>query len=271
MILATLPLWEEGAPGALGQGPEHRPDITPYLPSEGKATGAAMVILPGGGYRMLAQHEGRDYALWLNTLGITCFVVSYRLGGAGYRHPSMLHDAARALRFVRAQAERWQVDPERIGIMGSSAGGHLAATLLTHFDAGDPEASDPIDRVSSRPSLGVLCYPVISMGPLGHDGSRENLLGESPSEELIRELSNELQVKPDTPPCFIWHTWEDPAVKVENSLEFAQALRAQGIPFDLHIYQSGRHGIGLNDTEPFSNVHPWTNNLAFWLKEQGFC
>lgn len=154
--------------------------------------------------------------------------------------------------------------------MGSSAGGHLAATLLTHWDTGHADAVDPIDCENSRPDLGILCYPVISMGALAHEGSKQNLLGDHPSPELVHLLSNELHVTPQTPPCFIWHTWEDPAVKVEHSLEFAAALRYHGVPFDLHIYQSGRHGLGLGDAPPFHQAHPWTNNLKIWLQLHRF-
>lgn len=265
-----IPLWAGGAPGALGTAPEDIPTLTPYPSAPGKATGAAIVICPGGGYGHLAAHEGNDYALWLNDLGVTAFVLKYRLGARGYRHPRMLEDAARALRLVRARARRWNIDTKRVGVMGSSAGGHLAATLLTHFDAGRPDAADPIERESSRPDLGILCYAVISMGPLGHAGSRQNLLGDNPSPELIESLSNERQVTPQTPPCFLWHTWEDQTVKVENSLEFAAALRRNGVPFDLHVYQKGRHGLGLADKPPFANAHPWSKDLAFWLREQGF-
>jgi acetyl esterase/lipase len=182
----------------------------------------------------------------------------------------MLEDAARAIRLVRARAAEWQIDPKRVGIMGSSAGGHLASTLLTHFDSGNADATDPIDRQSSRPDLGILCYAVISMGENTHQGSKNNLLGKEPSPELVKLLSNELQVTSQTPPCFIWHTYEDTAVKVENSLEFAAALRKAGVPFDLHIYQQGKHGIGLADKPPFTNPHPWSRDCLFWLKVQGF-
>lgn len=262
-------LWPQGAPGALGQKPDDIPTLTPYLPDPEKANGAAMVICPGGGYAGLAPHEGQDYALYLNQFGITGFVLKYRLGSKGYRHPSMLQDAARAVRLVRAQAETWKIDPKRVGIMGSSAGGHLASTLLTHFDAGQTDSPDPIERQSSRPDLGVLCYAVITMGPNTHGGSKNNLLGPGPAPELVASLSNELQVTPQTPPCFIWHTWEDRTVKVENSLDFAAALRRNGVPFDLHIYQKGGHGMGLGDKPPFNNVHPWAKDLIYWLKVQG--
>jgi acetyl esterase/lipase len=267
----TFALWTNGAPGALGTSDKDIPTLTVYLPASDKANGTAMVICPGGGYGTLAQHEGRDYARFLNEHGITGFVLKYRLGSAGYRHPAMLHDAARAVRSVRARASEWNLNPQQIGIMGSSAGGHLASTLLTHFDAGHPGDTDPIERESSRPNLGILCYAVITMGEFTHQGSKANLLGKDPSPELVRDLSNELQVTKDTPPTFLWHTAEDNAVPVENSLQFAAALRKAGVPFDLHIYQKGPHGIGLgtHDWDP-DHRHPWTQDCIFWLKVQGF-
>jgi acetyl esterase/lipase len=267
----SFPLWPEGAPGALGKEDKDIPTLTPFLPEPGKATGAAIVICPGGGYGGLAPHEGRDYARFMNEYGIAGFVLKYRLGPAGYRHPAMLQDAARAVRTVRARAGDWGVDPKRVGIMGSSAGGHLASTLLTHFDAGKPDATEPIERQSSRPDLGILCYAVISFGEFGHKGSMHNLLGNNPSPELVRLLSNELQVTKDTPPCFIWHTFEDNAVPVENSLQFAEAMRKAGVPFDLHIYQKGQHGIGLgSSTWNPEKRHPWTRDCIYWLQAQGF-
>jgi len=268
--LKPLLLWPEGAPGARGDADVDRPTLTPYLVAPEKAGGAAMVVCPGGGYGGLAPHEGRDYALWLNQQGIAAFVVKYRLGSHGYRHPAMLRDAARAVRLVRHHAREWRVDPRRVGIMGSSAGGHLASTLLTHFDAGRPDAKDPVERQSSRPDLGVLCYPVITMGRFTHKGSRRNLLGEAPSPELIRLLSNELQVTAETPPCFLWATADDPVVPVENSLQFAAALKRAGVPFALHIYQHGRHGLGLADKPPFAHPHPWVADFRYWLKQQDF-
>jgi len=267
---AAVALWPNGAPGALGGEAKDIPTLTPYLPAPGTASGAAMVICPGGGYGGLASHEGHDYALWLNRHGLTAFVLKYRLGSHGYRHPIMLGDAARAVRLVRARAAEWSVDPRRVGIMGSSAGGHLASTLLTHFDPGQAEAADPVDLQSSRPDLGILCYAVITMGTHTHQGSRRNLLGPEPPEELVRLLSNELQVTPQSPPCFVWHTWEDTAVPVENSLQFAAALQKARVPFDLHVYQRGRHGIGLAAPPPFEHPHPWAQDCLFWLAEQGF-
>jgi acetyl esterase/lipase len=268
----SFPLWPEGAPGALGQQDKDIPTLMPYFPESAKATGAAIVICPGGGYGNLAAHEGKDYARFLNEQGIAGFVLKYRLGSGGYHHPAMLQDAARSVRTVRARASEWKLDPKRIGIMGSSAGGHLASTLLTHFDSGTPGAADPIERESSRPDLGILCYPVITLvGPFAHQGSRKNLLGNDPAPELVRELSNDLQVTQNTPPCFIWHTYEDRGVPVENSLLFAEALRKAGVPFDLHVYQKGPHGLGLGtrDWNP-DKRHPWTSDCVFWLKEQGF-
>jgi acetyl esterase/lipase len=270
-VLDPIPLWPEGAPGAMGNEDKDIPTLTAFLPKRVKTNVAAIVVCPGGGYGGLAPHEGKDYALFLNQQGVAALVLKYRLGSRGYRHPRMLEDAARAIRMARARAVEWKVDPKRVGIMGSSAGGHLASTLLTHFDAGRPEASDPIERQSSRPDLGVLCYPVISMQPgLTHQGSKNNLLGKEPDPDLVKLLSNELQVTKDTPPCFIWHTGEDKGVKVDNSLEFAAALRRAGVPFDLHVYQKGPHGIGLADKPPFKKAHPWSQDLVFWLKAQGF-
>jgi acetyl esterase/lipase len=273
----AIPLWTEAAPGALGTDPvKDIPTLTPYLPAPDKATGAAIIVCPGGGYGGLAPHEGRDYALWLTERGITGFVLKYRLGSSGYRHPAMMNDVNRAVRLVRSRAAEWNINPQKIGVMGSSAGGHLASTALTHYDGGQPTATDPVERVSSRPDLGILCYAVISMGPITHGGSKKNLLGDNPSPELVTLLSNELQVTKDTPRTFLWHTRDDPGVKVQNSLEFANALLQNGVPFDLHIYQHGAHGLGLGVrgykpgvTDP-ATLLPWTTDLDYWLKLQGF-
>jgi acetyl esterase/lipase len=242
-----------------------------FLPANATSNCAAMVICPGGGYGQLARHEGEAYARWLNEAGIAGFVLKYRLGSSGYRHPAMLQDAARAVRIVRARAADWGVDPKRIGIIGSSAGGHLASTLLTHFDAGNPTAAEAVERASSRPDLGILCYAVITMGEFTHRGSRNNLLGTNAPPELVQLLSNELQVTSNTPPCFVWSTEEDKTVPVENSMQFVAALRRNKVPFDFHIYQKGPHGIGLGsrDGKP-DQRHPWTRDCEFWLKAQGF-
>jgi len=265
-----IPLWPAGAPGALGTKPADIPTLTAYLPDATNATGAALVICPGGAYAHLSPHEGNDYALWLNQHGVTCFVLKYRLGTSGYRHPAMLNDAARAVRWVRAHADEYKIDAHRLGIMGSSAGGHLAATLLTHFDAGDSNAADAVERQSSRPDLGILCYPVISMGEFTHPVSKENLLGQKPSPELVELLSADRQVKTNTPPCFLWTTFEDKTVPMENTLLFAEALRKNQVPFDLHVYQKGAHGMGLKDKAPFAHPHPWVADCLFWLREQKF-
>lgn len=268
----TFPLWPEGAPGALGQQAKDIPTLTVFLPAPELATGAAMVICPGGGYGHLADHEGSQYARWFNMQGIAGFVLKYRLGSDGYRHPAMLQDAARALRIVRARAAEWKLDAKHLGIIGSSAGGHLASTTLTHWDAGNPNSTDPIERQSSRPDLAILCYPVITLSdPFTHRGSRANLLGTNPPPELVKELSAELQVNADSPPCFIWSTEEDKTVPVENSLQLAAALRRAGVRFDLHIYERGPHGIGLgNKRLDTAKFHPWTRDCEFWLRERSF-
>jgi acetyl esterase/lipase len=268
----TFPLWPGGAPGALGADAKDIPTLTVFLPPPDQATGAAMVICPGGGYGHLADHEGSHYARWLNAQGIAGFVLKYRLGSAGYRHPAMIHDASRALRTVRARAAEWKLDANRVGIIGSSAGGHLASTTLTHWDRGDTNALDAIDRQSSRPDLAILCYPVITMsGDFGHRGSRNNLVGTNAPRELLEKLSADLQVNRDTPPCFIWSTGADTVVPIENSFALATALRRAGVAFDLHIYERGPHGIGLgNKNFDAANFHPWTRDAEFWLRERKF-
>ncbi len=277
VILVTIMLWNQVIgqsvipiwPSLPGRSERDIPTLTSYPPDPSKATGTAIIICPGGSYRGLARHEGEDYALFLSSLGIHSFVLKYRLGPV-YTYREITADARRALRLVRAHAERWGIERNKIGIMGSSAGGHLASTMMTQADDGDPAAADSIERSSSRPDFGILCYPVISMGPLGHRISREQFLGPNPPEELVRRFSNELHVTPATPPCFIWHTYEDTIVSVRNSLEFAQALQRNDVPFDLHIYEKGRHGLGLGDKPPFANPHPWVHNLIVWLRERDF-
>ena len=269
--LDPIPLWPGAAPGALGTSDADIPTITVSLPSPEKATGAAIVICPGGGYGGLAPHEGSGYAEWLVENGIAGIVLKYRLGSHGYRHPAMLNDAARAVRLTRSKALEWKIDPARIGIMGSSAGGHLASTLLTHFDGGDPNSSDPVERVSSRPDLGILCYAVITMSnEFTHQGSKKNLLGADPDPALAELLSNEKHVSKDTPPAFIWHTWEDKGVKIENSTHFAAAMRSAGVPFELHIFQKGGHGMGLGGGRNGGPHHPWVDTCIHWLREQKF-
>lgn len=273
----TLPLWPDGAPGALGTEPGDQPTVTVYRPEPSKATGAAVVVCPGGGYGMLAdQHEGKEVAEWLNSLGVTAAVLKYRLGPK-YHHPAMLNDAQRALRTVRARASEWGVDPKRVAILGFSAGGHLASTAATHFDAGNPQASDPIDRQSCRPDLAILVYPVIALAtPYGHSGSLRNLLGANPPRELVESLSNETQVTKDTPPTFMAHTNEDKGVPAENSLMFALALRKAGVPVELHLFEKGRHGLGLGTGWAKGKIGPdqafraWPGLCATWLGRHGF-
>ena len=260
-------LWPEGAPGAVGHEPADTPTLTPYFPPKEKATGAAIIVCPGGGYSHLADHEGAPVAEWLNTLGITAFVLKYRIGPR-YHHPAPLQDAARAIRLVRARAKEWGLDTERIGILGFSAGGHLASTAGTHFDSGKPDSLDPIERVSSRPNLMVLVYPVITMREKTHAGSKKQLLGDNPSPELVALLSNEEHVTKETPPTFIVHTFTDTAVPVENSLMFVEALRRAGVSFEFHLYERGAHGFGLGTKDPI--LATWPARCADWLRLHGF-
>jgi acetyl esterase/lipase len=265
---APIVLWENGAPNAIGKEPVDIPTITPFLAPKETATGAAVVVCPGGGYRNLSDvKEGSDVAKWLNSLGISAFVLKYRLG-MRYQQPNQLLDAARALRTVRARAKEWNLDAKRIGILGFSAGGHLASTLGTHFDAGRADSKDEIERVSSRPDLMILIYPVITMGEFAHKGSKMNLLGENPSEDLVRLYSNELQVTKETPPTFLVHTMTDATVPVENSLLFLSALRKAGVPFEFHLYEQGPHGFGLASTNPI--LASWADRCADWLGLHNF-
>lgn len=263
----TVLLWPDGAPGALGESDRDRPTLTLYLPAAERATGAAVVICPGGGYGTLAMnHEGHDVARWLNQAGIAGIILKYRV--APYRHPVPLGDVRRAIRYVRANAEKLGIDPARIGVLGFSAGGHLASTAATHFEAGDPAAADPLDRVSSRPDFAVLIYPVISLSaPYTHGGSRRNLLGENPEPRLVELLSNEKQVTPQTPPTFLVHTTEDRAVPPENSLAFYSALRAAGVGAEMHIFEAGPHGFGLAPKDPV--LSRWPDLCLAWLAKRG--
>lgn len=264
-------LWEGDAPGATGKEPKDIPTLTPYLPSADKTSGTAIVVCPGGGYGGLAGHEGEGYAKWLADNGISAFVLKYRLGSAGYRHPVMLNDVSRAIRLVRSQAAEWKLDTKRVGVMGSSAGGHLASTAVTHFDAGKADSDDAVEKQSSRPDFGVLCYAVISMEDgVTHSGSKANLLGKNPDPKLVELLSNEKQVTKQTPPCFVWSTGDDKAVPVTNSLRFVTALQQNGIAYDFHVYQKGPHGIGLSEGRngvPANDVHPWGKDLLYWMRQ----
>lgn len=266
----VIVLWPDGAPGALGHSEKDVPTLTVHQPAN--ANGCAVVICPGGGYQHLAsEYEGHDVAEWFNTFGVTGFVLRYRLAPE-YHFPAQMLDVQRAIRTVREQAGRWKIDPHRIGVMGFSAGGHLASTAATHFDAGNSNAADPIDRQSCRPDFAVLAYPVITMtGRYGHTGSRKNLLGQHPDPKLAEYLSNENQVTRETPPTFLFHTSADTVVPVENSVQFYLALQKAGVPAEMHIYEQGRHGIGLGTRDPKLawDLGTWPARLHDWLKLRG--
>jgi len=260
-------LWENGAPGALGQADADKPSITVYRAPRG-SNGTAIVVAPGGGYANLAtEHEGRQEAYWFNAMGITAFVLRYRLGPR-YHHPIELGDAQRAIRTVRARATEFNVMPDRIGMMGFSAGGHLTSTAGTHFDAGKPDSADPIERVSSRPDFMILGYPVISFDPaVAHAGSVRMLLGDNPDPKLIENLSNDLQVTSQTPPTFIFHTTNDNGVPVENSVRFYLALRKAKVPVEMHLFENGPHGVGMALNDP--SLSAWPTLLMNWLRAHG--
>ncbi len=265
----TLPLWEGKAPGALGSAPEDIPTLTIYMPPVTTGPMTAVIVAPGGGYRALSMNkEGRIPATYFNSLGIAAFVLKYRLGPK-YRHPIELGDIQRAIRMVRSRAQEWHIAPDRIGVMGFSAGGHLASTASTSFDRGNATAADPIDRVSSRPDFAILGYPVISLTEAWtHQGSRTNLLGDSPDAALVRSLSTDTQVKADTPPTFLFHTNADTAVPVENSIYYYLALRKAGVPAEMHIFKDGPHGVGMPMNDPA--LSEWPTVLANWMKASGF-
>jgi len=260
-------LWANGAPGAMGNDDIDKPTVTPYLVPSGRGTGTAVVVCPGGGYQHLAMdHEGEQVARWLNSIGVAAFVLKYRLGPK-YHHPVELGDAQRAIRTVRARAAEFRIAPDRVGIMGFSAGGHLASTAGTHFDAGKDGSADPIERMSSRPDFLILGYPVISFGTYAHKGSLHMLLGDNPDPKLVENLSNELQVTAQTPPTFLFHTTEDKTVPVENSILFYMALRKAGVPAEMHIYEKGPHGVGLAPTD--EALSTWPGRLADWMRGRG--
>jgi acetyl esterase/lipase len=263
--MEEIRLWPNEAPFAKGDTDEDRPAITPYL-AEGNNR-PAVIVCPGGGYGSRARHEADPIALWLNGLGISAFVLRYRV--APYQYPCALLDTQRAIRTVRHEAEKFRIDPDKVGLLGFSAGGHLTANAGTSYDKGNREAEDEIERQSCRPDLLMLCYPVITMtNPYTHLGSRRNLLGNDAEESKYLQHSNELNVTKDTPPAFLWHTSNDGAVPVENSLLFAGALSKHDVLFDLHVYAKGRHGLGLAEDEP--HTIGWTDACASWLMLNGF-
>jgi acetyl esterase/lipase len=262
-----LPLWEGEAPGALGSTDADKPTLTVYRASR-RETGTAVVVAPGGSYGALAMdHEGRQVAAFFNSMGVSAFVLKYRLGPR-YHHPIELGDAQRAIRMVRARAQEFGVVPDRIGMMGFSAGGHLASTAATHFDSGKPDAADVIDRASSRPDFLILGYPVISSDPaIRHAGSFRNLLGDNPDPKLLEDLSNELRVTPQTAPTFIFQTNADTTVVPENSVRFYLALRKAKVAAEMHIFENGPHGVGLSLDDPALSL--WPTLLTNWLRGRG--
>jgi acetyl esterase/lipase len=264
----SFPLWQHDVPGALGTRDEDNPMLTLFPSVNPGSSGTAVIVAPGGSYRVLAtNHEGRQVANWLNSLGVTAFVLKYRLGPK-YHHPIELGDAQRAIRLVRSRAKEFGIRPDRIGIMGFSAGGHLASTAGTHFDGGNPNASDPIDRISCRPDFMVLAYAVISfVAPYSHSASANNLLGKDPDPKIAEDLSNDLHVTTETPPTFLFATSTDKVVPPENSVAFYLALHKVGVPAELHIFQKGPHGVGLDLADPV--LGQWPTLLANWMRARG--
>lgn len=260
-------LWEGAAPGSFGATANDVPTLT-YYPSGRGNTRSAVIVAPGGGYGNLAlNHEGRQVANWLNAQGVSAFVLRYRLGPT-YRHPVPLNDALRAVRMVRSRATEFGLNADRIGILGFSAGGHLVSTVATRFDRGNATATDPIDRASSRPDFVVLGYPVIaSAAPYAHEGSFRNLIGDGAPADLRASLSNDTQVKADTPPTFMFHTNADTTVPPENSVLFYMALRKAGVPAELHIFEPGAHGVGLAMNDAVLGA--WPPLLSSWLRARG--
>lgn len=275
----VVPLWDGKAPHAIGDSAADKPSLTVFPAPADKANGAAVVVCPGGGYGFLADdHEGRQVAEFLNGLGITAFVLKYRIvtkDRPGPLHPAPIADAQRAIRLVRAKAKDYGIDPKRIGIMGFSAGGHLASSAATHFDDGNKErGADQIDATSCRPDFAILAYPVITMEDgVTHAGTKKNLLGDKPDVRLIELFSNEKQVTKDTPPTFIFHTNADTVVVPENVLRFYLACKKAGVPIEMHIYEKGRHGVGLGRDPKWTggekSIETWPDRLADWMKARG--
>ncbi len=261
-------LWANGAPGALGSSEEDTPTIAAFIPAA-NPTKTAVVIAPGGGYQHLSMvKEGSDVAAWLNAHGVAAFVLRYRLG-MKYHSPIELGDAQRAIRTVRANAAKYGIAPDHIGMWGFSAGGHLTASAGTLFDAGNAAAADPIEQQSSRPDFLILSYPVITMeDPYVHKGSRTYLLGDAPTQAEMDSMSPELHVTAQTPPTFLFTTTDDRTVPVLNSVMFYSALVKAGVPAEMHIFQHGAHGSGLAPANP--QLRPWTDMLIKWMRERGY-
>jgi acetyl esterase/lipase len=268
---SVVPLWDGPAPQSRGTTPNDIPTLTVFLPEKAGQAASAIVICPGGGYEELASdYEGANEARWFQEHGVGAFVLKYRLPSHGYRHPVPLLDAQRAIRLVRSHAADWKINPAKVGIMGFSAGGHLASTVDTHFDAGIPQAADPVDKQSCRPDFAVLVYPVISMKDgITHQGSKINLLGPKPDPALVENLSNETQVTPQTPPTLLVHALDDHTVPIENSRLMLAALQKAGVPSALQEYPHGGHGFGFGPNQ--KNAPPgWLDKAYGWLKAQGF-
>jgi acetyl esterase/lipase len=265
----AIPLWPNGAPGALGEAEADKPRLYPFVPQK-KSTTMAVLVIPGGGYTHVAiGHEGFQYARWLNAQGVTAFVLDYRV--APYKYPVEIQDGMRAMRYVRAHAWEYGVEANRIGVWGSSAGGHLASTLGVHGNdaAPLPEKTDLVDQVDARPNFMILSYPVIDMqGPIAHGGSEKNLLGETPDPQMQQKFSNQLQVNAQTPTTFLFATTGDATVPVENSLDFYRALERAHIPVELHIYDYADHGCGLCGAIP--ELATWPLLLRNWLTHGGW-
>jgi len=262
-------LWPDGAPGAQGDEDVDKPTLTVFLPVAPNVTKTGVVVAPGGGYTHLAtEKEGFAFARWLNERGVAAFVLEYRLGPK-YHYPVELEDAQRAIEMVRAHAAEWGVATDHVGMWGSSAGGHLAATAGTKFDWGKADASDAVEQQGSRPDFLILSYPVITFEePYLHRGSLKYLLGDTPDPKLVDELSAETQVTKDTPPTFLFATTDDKTVPVMNSVMFYSALVKAGVPVEMHIFQHGAHGAGLAVGNP--QLSGWPDLLAKWMRERGY-
>ncbi len=271
----AFPLWDGPAPGAKGSDDGDRPSVAMYPAAARGGPRTAVVIAPGGAYMFLSMEtEGRQWAYWFNAMGVTAFVLKYRLGPT-YHYPVQLDDGERAMRLVRSRAATLGFDADRIGLMGFSAGGHLAAMVATHFDGGHPDAADPIDRLGSRPDFLILAYPVISFShdiagsdALGaYAGSGRNLLGDNPVPALLDEVSAERSVTAHTPPTFLFQTTADTIVSVKNSVAFYSALVSAGVPVEMHLFEKGFHGAGMGLTD--SSLSAWPTLLMNWLRQRG--
>jgi acetyl esterase/lipase len=265
----TSLLWSGTAPGAQGDEDIDKPSLTIYLPAGSNVTKTGVVVVPGGGYQHLAMdYEGTAIAEWLNARGVAAFVLKYRLGPK-YHHPVELEDAQRAIRTVRAHAAEYGIATDHVGMWGFSAGGHLAATAGTKFDAGDASSLDAIERQGSRPDFLVLAYPVITFEePYLHRGSLKNLLVDDPDPALVQSVSAETQVTKDTPPTFLFATTDDQTVPVMNSVMFYEALVKAGVPAEMHLFQQGHHGVGLAAANPKLSV--WPDLVIKWMRERGY-